>query len=243
MFGLRSRAARPADDAASAEARAAARARLWPQDWRGRALRLAGLAVAGLGLGAAIAPWTVSRTALREEIAAQLRSSSGLYVFIEGPSTFSLLPSPHVKLGRVNGDAHLDIVMTAPASASPATRERLFAFLETLGIATTTVEHQAVFTVAESDALERDLRRLARQPHLGSLRFAYELGIPGLRAWPLHRFPYVVFYVEQASNSMSGASCTNAGTFPRPSRRRRTETTLWARRRSGRTRLIESTAP
>ncbi len=102
MFGLRSRAARPADDAASAEARAAARARLWPQDWRGRALRLAGLAVAGLGLGAAIAPWTVSRTALREEIAAQLRSSSGLYVFIEGPSTFALLPSPHVKLGRVN---------------------------------------------------------------------------------------------------------------------------------------------
>ena len=102
MFGLRSRAARPADDAASAEARAAARARLWPQDWRGRALRLAGLAIAGLGLGAAIAPWTVSRTALREEIAAQLRSSSGLYVFIEGPSTFALLPSPHVKLGRVN---------------------------------------------------------------------------------------------------------------------------------------------
>lgn len=47
------------------------------------------------------------------------------------------------------------------------------------------------------DALERDLRRLARQPHLGSLRFAYELGIPGLRAWPVHRFPYVVFYVEQ----------------------------------------------
>ncbi|MCB1541013.1 MAG: AsmA family protein, partial [Rhodoblastus sp.] len=38
----------------------------------------------------------------REEIAAQLRSSLGLFVFIEGPSTFSLLPSPHVRLGRVN---------------------------------------------------------------------------------------------------------------------------------------------
>lgn len=47
--------------------------------------------------------------------------------------------------------------MTAPASASPATRERLFAYLGTLGIATTTVEHRAVFTVSESDALERDL--------------------------------------------------------------------------------------
>ncbi len=46
-------------------------------------------------------------------------------------------------------------------------------------------------------ALERDFGRLARQPQLGSLRFAYELGIPDLRAWPVHRFPYVVFYIEQ----------------------------------------------
>ncbi len=47
------------------------------------------------------------------------------------------------------------------------------------------------------DAIQRDLGRLARQPQLGSLRFAYELGIPDLRAWPVQRFPYVVFYVEQ----------------------------------------------
>ncbi len=102
MFGLRSRAAKPAEDAATAEARAAARARVWPPDWPGRALRLVGVALVGLGFAASVAPWTVSRTALREEIAAQLRSSSGLYVFIEGPSTFALLPSPYVKLGRVN---------------------------------------------------------------------------------------------------------------------------------------------
>ena len=39
----------------------------------------------------------------------------------------------------------------------PATREILFARLADLGIATETVEHEAVFTVAESERLERDL--------------------------------------------------------------------------------------
>lgn len=47
------------------------------------------------------------------------------------------------------------------------------------------------------DALERALGRLARQPQLGSLRFAYDLGVPDLRTWPVHRFPYLIFYVEQ----------------------------------------------
>ena len=102
MFGLRSRAARSAGEATSPDGRAALRARLWPQDRYGRALRVAGFVAVALGLGAAIAPWTVSRHALREEIAAQLRSSLGVYVFVEGPSTFALLPSPHVRLGRVN---------------------------------------------------------------------------------------------------------------------------------------------
>jgi len=39
----------------------------------------------------------------------------------------------------------------------PASREDLFARLAALGIATETVEHEAVFTVAESARLERDL--------------------------------------------------------------------------------------
>ena len=39
----------------------------------------------------------------------------------------------------------------------PAMRGDLFARLDSLGIATTTVEHDAVFTVAESDAVERDM--------------------------------------------------------------------------------------
>jgi Ala-tRNA(Pro) deacylase len=39
----------------------------------------------------------------------------------------------------------------------PATRQDLFARLDELGIASETVEHEAVFTVAESSKLEREL--------------------------------------------------------------------------------------
>lgn len=39
----------------------------------------------------------------------------------------------------------------------PATREDLFARLTELGIVTETIEHEAVFTVAESARLERDI--------------------------------------------------------------------------------------
>ena len=45
------------------------------------------------------------------------------------------------------------------------------------------------------DAVEHAVGRIGRSPHLGSLRFSYELDIPELRAWPLDRFSYVVFYV------------------------------------------------
>lgn len=53
-------------------------------------------------------------------------------------------------------------------------------------------EHTALDFV---DAAERAVKRISRSPHVGSLRFAYELAIPDLRAWPLQHFPYVVFYV------------------------------------------------
>ncbi len=46
------------------------------------------------------------------------------------------------------------------------------------------------------DSVERAFGRITRQPHLGSLRFAYDLGVPDLRSWPVHRFPYLIFYVE-----------------------------------------------
>jgi toxin ParE1/3/4 len=45
-------------------------------------------------------------------------------------------------------------------------------------------------------ALERAYRQISRRPASGSSRFAFELGLPGLRSWPLRRFPHLVFYLE-----------------------------------------------
>jgi toxin ParE1/3/4 len=47
------------------------------------------------------------------------------------------------------------------------------------------------------DALQQAFRRVGAQPGIGSLRYAHELGLEGLRAWPLRRFPFVLFYREQ----------------------------------------------
>jgi toxin ParE1/3/4 len=38
-------------------------------------------------------------------------------------------------------------------------------------------------------------------PKSGSLRYAEILGLPGLRYWPLKRFPYLIFYVELADRT------------------------------------------
>ena len=46
-------------------------------------------------------------------------------------------------------------------------------------------------------ALEAAYRHIRRFPATGALRYAGELNIPGLRFWPLTRFPYLVFYVER----------------------------------------------
>ncbi len=68
-------------------------------------LRRAGLAlalVAGLvGLGAAIAPWIFSPLALIEEVAGQMRASTGLFIATKGRSTFALLPRPHILMEGV----------------------------------------------------------------------------------------------------------------------------------------------
>jgi Ala-tRNA(Pro) deacylase len=39
----------------------------------------------------------------------------------------------------------------------PTTRAELFAYLDTLGVVTTTVDHEAVFTVEQSEQLHRDI--------------------------------------------------------------------------------------
>lgn len=47
------------------------------------------------------------------------------------------------------------------------------------------------------DDLEKSCTRIGRQPASGSPRYAHELNLPGLRFWPLTRFPYLVFYFER----------------------------------------------
>jgi toxin ParE1/3/4 len=47
-----------------------------------------------------------------------------------------------------------------------------------------------------ADALERAYRHISRHPARGSSRYAVELNLLGLRAWPVRRFPHLVFYVE-----------------------------------------------
>jgi len=48
------------------------------------------------------------------------------------------------------------------------------------------------------DALERAYRHISRYPASGSSRYAVELSLPGLRAWPLSQVPHIVFYRETA---------------------------------------------
>ena len=47
------------------------------------------------------------------------------------------------------------------------------------------------------DAVEQAFVHIASQAASGSPRYAHELNLPGLRSWPLSRYPYLVFYVVQ----------------------------------------------
>ena len=47
------------------------------------------------------------------------------------------------------------------------------------------------------DALEDAYDHISRHPAAGSPRYAHELNVPGLRFWPLKRYPHLVFYVER----------------------------------------------
>lgn len=47
------------------------------------------------------------------------------------------------------------------------------------------------------DALEQAYVHISKHGATGSPRYAHELNLPGLRFWPLTRYPYLIFYVEQ----------------------------------------------
>lgn len=50
------------------------------------------------------------------------------------------------------------------------------------------------------DALERAYSRIGRHPGSGSSRYAHGLNLPGLRFWPLHKYPHLIFYVERSDH-------------------------------------------
>ena len=50
------------------------------------------------------------------------------------------------------------------------------------------------------DALERAYAHISRQPTTGSSRYASELNLPGLRFWPLRRYPRLVFYLARSDH-------------------------------------------
>ena len=50
------------------------------------------------------------------------------------------------------------------------------------------------------DALEKAVAHIQRAPGSGSPRYAQELGLSGLRFWVLNKFPFSLFYVEQAEH-------------------------------------------
>lgn len=46
--------------------------------------------------------------------------------------------------------------------------------------------------------IEDAYAHIGRPPAIGSPRYALDLNLPGLRFWPLTRYPCLVFYVECA---------------------------------------------
>jgi toxin ParE1/3/4 len=49
-------------------------------------------------------------------------------------------------------------------------------------------------------ALELAFDHIGRHPESGSQRYGNELSLPGLRSWPLKRYPYLIFYVERVDH-------------------------------------------
>lgn len=51
------------------------------------------------------------------------------------------------------------------------------------------------------ESLEQTLQRIARHPAAGSLKYALELDLPGLRTSLLSGFPYLVFHVAGGAHA------------------------------------------
>jgi toxin ParE1/3/4 len=62
--------------------------------------------------------------------------------------------------------------------------------------------HEAGANIAMGfvDDLQDAYDLIASHPASGSLRYAYELGLPDLRTLRLKRYPFLIFYLEQADH-------------------------------------------
>ena len=43
--------------------------------------------------------------------------------------------------------------------------------------------------------VDSEFLHLRRHPDTGSPRYGLQLGIPGLRSWPVKKFPHIIFYM------------------------------------------------
>lgn len=50
------------------------------------------------------------------------------------------------------------------------------------------------------DSLEQAYRHIGQHPDTGSSRYAFELNLPGLRCWPLKKYPHLIFYLERSDH-------------------------------------------
>ncbi|MBD9504068.1 type II toxin-antitoxin system RelE/ParE family toxin [Pseudomonas sp. BGr12] len=77
------------------------------------------------------------------------------------------------------------------------------------GIARRDVEESLEYYLSEGgekaafgfiDELQRAYQLIARNPTASSSRYAHELDIPGLRSWPLKRYPHLVFFIVRTDH-------------------------------------------
>lgn len=121
--------------------------------WPSRPWFWAALAAAVVALGAALAPWTFSTSALLEEIAWQLNASSGLYVAAKGRSTFSLLPRPHITIES--------IAFADPTAALAIQAERLHGNVHILPLAAGRLEIADVTLVRPQIEIDLDRKPMS----------------------------------------------------------------------------------
>jgi toxin ParE1/3/4 len=51
-----------------------------------------------------------------------------------------------------------------------------------------------------ASTIDAEFLHLRQHPGTGSPRYGFLLRMPGLRSWPVKRFPYVIFYLDQGDH-------------------------------------------